>query len=205
MPCLQDELNQTLLMFGLKIFDLCSSQLFHSLLLLLFCLTDFNPMFVLCCVVSCVMLCCVFVLCCVCLQTESEKQPWTPVLVVVTEKDLLLYDGLPRGKEGWHSPAHTYPLLATRYDWHTSESFMTCHGWERHISGLLVFQESPHKHCKSCWDQNWANKRFISAVASPRSWKWLWIANMKKIKASWYSSDKFTGRFGCIIGCVYIL
>lgn len=48
------------------------------------------------------------------LQTESEKECWKPVLVVVTEKDLLLYDSLPRGKEAWQSPAHTYPLLATR-------------------------------------------------------------------------------------------
>lgn len=47
-------------------------------------------------------------------KTESEKQNWKPVLVVLTEKDLLLYDSLPRGKEAWHSPAHTYPLLATR-------------------------------------------------------------------------------------------
>uniref|UniRef100_A0A3Q3GFD3 Syntrophin, basic 1 n=1 Tax=Labrus bergylta TaxID=56723 RepID=A0A3Q3GFD3_9LABR len=46
--------------------------------------------------------------------TESEKQSWKPALVVVTEKDLLLYDSLPRGKEAWQSPAHTYPLLATR-------------------------------------------------------------------------------------------
>uniref|UniRef100_H3CW73 Syntrophin, basic 1 n=1 Tax=Tetraodon nigroviridis TaxID=99883 RepID=H3CW73_TETNG len=47
-------------------------------------------------------------------KTESEKQSWKPVLVVVTEKDLLLYDSLPRSKEAWHSPAHIYPLLATR-------------------------------------------------------------------------------------------
>ncbi|XP_033959048.1 beta-1-syntrophin isoform X1 [Pseudochaenichthys georgianus] len=47
-------------------------------------------------------------------KTESEKQSWKPVLVVVTEKDLLLYESLPRGKEAWQSPAHTYPLLATR-------------------------------------------------------------------------------------------
>nr|XP_046254773.1 beta-1-syntrophin [Scatophagus argus] len=47
-------------------------------------------------------------------KTESEKQSWKPVLVVVTEKDLLLYDSLPRGKEAWQSPAHVYPLLATR-------------------------------------------------------------------------------------------
>jgi len=48
------------------------------------------------------------------LQTESEKQSWKPVLMVVTAKDLLLYESLPRGKEAWQSPAHTYPLLATR-------------------------------------------------------------------------------------------
>ncbi|KAK2844328.1 hypothetical protein Q5P01_010987 [Channa striata] len=47
-------------------------------------------------------------------KTEGEKQSWKPVLVVVTEKDLLLYDSLPRSKEAWQSPAHTYPLLATR-------------------------------------------------------------------------------------------
>ncbi|XP_035243458.1 beta-1-syntrophin isoform X2 [Anguilla rostrata] len=47
-------------------------------------------------------------------KTENEKQRWKPVLVVVTEKDLLLYDCMPRMKEAWVNPAHTYPLLATR-------------------------------------------------------------------------------------------
>ncbi|MBN3306112.1 beta-1-syntrophin [Amia ocellicauda] len=47
-------------------------------------------------------------------KTENEKQRWKPVLVVVTEKDLLLYDSMPRMKEAWFSPVHTYPLLATR-------------------------------------------------------------------------------------------
>nr|XP_020464068.1 beta-1-syntrophin [Monopterus albus] len=47
-------------------------------------------------------------------KTESDKQSWKPLLMVVTEKDLLLYDSLPRSKEAWQSPAHTYPLLATR-------------------------------------------------------------------------------------------
>ncbi|KAJ8288467.1 hypothetical protein COCON_G00011260 [Conger conger] len=47
-------------------------------------------------------------------KTENEKQSWKPVLVVVTEKDLLLYDSMPRVKEAWFNPAHTYPLLATR-------------------------------------------------------------------------------------------
>ncbi|XP_027469715.1 beta-1-syntrophin isoform X1 [Zalophus californianus] len=44
---------------------------------------------------------------------ESEKQ-WKPALVVLTEKDLLIYDSMPRRKEAWFSPVHTYPLLATR-------------------------------------------------------------------------------------------
>ncbi|XP_069847434.1 beta-1-syntrophin isoform X2 [Dipodomys merriami] len=44
---------------------------------------------------------------------ESEKQ-WKPALVVLTEKDLLIYDSMPRRKETWFSPVHSYPLLATR-------------------------------------------------------------------------------------------
>ncbi|XP_028984242.1 beta-1-syntrophin [Betta splendens] len=47
-------------------------------------------------------------------KTESEKQCWKPTLVAVTEKDLLLYNSLPRSREAWQSPAHSYPLLATR-------------------------------------------------------------------------------------------
>ncbi|KAJ0066141.1 hypothetical protein NL108_001368, partial [Boleophthalmus pectinirostris] len=47
-------------------------------------------------------------------KTESEKQSWKPVLVVLTEKDLLLFDSLPRGRDAWQNPTHTYPLLATR-------------------------------------------------------------------------------------------
>uniref|UniRef100_A0A8D0U7W3 PH domain-containing protein n=1 Tax=Sus scrofa TaxID=9823 RepID=A0A8D0U7W3_PIG len=44
---------------------------------------------------------------------DGEKQ-WKPALVVLTEKDLLIYDSMPRRKEAWSSPVHTYPLLATR-------------------------------------------------------------------------------------------
>ncbi|XP_053873524.1 beta-1-syntrophin isoform X2 [Malaclemys terrapin pileata] len=44
---------------------------------------------------------------------ENEKH-WKPALVVLTEKDLLIYDSMPRMKEAWFSPLHTYPLLATR-------------------------------------------------------------------------------------------
>ncbi|XP_072323016.1 beta-1-syntrophin [Scyliorhinus torazame] len=45
---------------------------------------------------------------------QSEKQQWKPVLVVITEKDMVVYPSMPRMKESWFSPAHTYPLLATR-------------------------------------------------------------------------------------------
>ncbi|XP_054841117.1 beta-1-syntrophin [Eublepharis macularius] len=44
---------------------------------------------------------------------ENEKH-WKPVLVVLTEKDLLMYENMPRIKEAWFSPLHSYPLLATR-------------------------------------------------------------------------------------------
>uniref|UniRef100_A0A8C3UIJ3 Syntrophin beta 1 n=1 Tax=Catharus ustulatus TaxID=91951 RepID=A0A8C3UIJ3_CATUS len=44
---------------------------------------------------------------------DNEKH-WKPVLVVLTEKDLLIYESMPRMKEAWFSPVHTYPLLATR-------------------------------------------------------------------------------------------
>lgn len=57
---------------------------------------------------------------CVCVfQTESERPRWKPAVVVVTDKDLMLYDSMTRMKENWHNPAHTYPLLSTRYCTHT--------------------------------------------------------------------------------------
>ncbi|XP_047667346.1 beta-1-syntrophin isoform X2 [Tachysurus fulvidraco] len=47
-------------------------------------------------------------------KTESDRQRWKPVVVVVTDKDLMLYDSMTRMKENWLNPAHTYPLLSTR-------------------------------------------------------------------------------------------
>uniref|UniRef100_A0ABM5GCL5 Beta-1-syntrophin n=1 Tax=Pogona vitticeps TaxID=103695 RepID=A0ABM5GCL5_9SAUR len=44
---------------------------------------------------------------------ENEKH-WKPMIVVLTEKDLLMYENMPRIKEAWFSPLHSYPLLATR-------------------------------------------------------------------------------------------
>ncbi|XP_059829058.1 beta-1-syntrophin [Hypanus sabinus] len=47
-------------------------------------------------------------------MVEGEKRSWKPVLVVLTEKDMLMYPSMPRLKDSWLSPACTYPLLATR-------------------------------------------------------------------------------------------
>ncbi|KFO35186.1 Beta-1-syntrophin [Fukomys damarensis] len=41
-------------------------------------------------------------------------EQWKPAVVVLTEKDLLIYNSMPRRKDAWLSPAHSYPLLATR-------------------------------------------------------------------------------------------
>uniref|UniRef100_A0A4W3I8D0 Syntrophin, basic 1 n=1 Tax=Callorhinchus milii TaxID=7868 RepID=A0A4W3I8D0_CALMI len=45
---------------------------------------------------------------------ENVRQSLKPTLIVLTEKDMLIYHSMPRMKEAWFSPAHTYPLLATR-------------------------------------------------------------------------------------------
>ncbi|KAL6489607.1 hypothetical protein MHYP_G00033480, partial [Metynnis hypsauchen] len=47
-------------------------------------------------------------------KTENEPQRWKPVVLVVTEKDLLLYNSMARMKENWLNPTHSYPLLSTR-------------------------------------------------------------------------------------------
>uniref|UniRef100_A0A8B9NWI3 Syntrophin beta 2 n=1 Tax=Apteryx owenii TaxID=8824 RepID=A0A8B9NWI3_APTOW len=46
-------------------------------------------------------------------QVGDEPQ-WRPVLMAVTEKDLLLYDSMPWTRDAWASPCHSYPLVATR-------------------------------------------------------------------------------------------
>ncbi|XP_070604351.1 beta-1-syntrophin [Erythrolamprus reginae] len=44
---------------------------------------------------------------------ENER-PSKAVLVALTEKDLLIFESMPRIKEAWFTPLHSYPLLATR-------------------------------------------------------------------------------------------
>ncbi|NXI36589.1 SNTB2 protein, partial [Galbula dea] len=47
-------------------------------------------------------------------RLDGGRQQWHPVLMAVTEKDLLLYDGMPWTRDAWASPCHSYPLVATR-------------------------------------------------------------------------------------------
>ncbi|XP_062997526.1 beta-2-syntrophin [Elgaria multicarinata webbii] len=47
-------------------------------------------------------------------RLDGGRQQWRPVLMAVTEKDLLLYDCMPWTRDAWASPCHSYPLLATR-------------------------------------------------------------------------------------------
>ncbi|NXK11318.1 SNTB2 protein, partial [Herpetotheres cachinnans] len=47
-------------------------------------------------------------------RLDGGRQQWRPVLMAVTEKDLLLYDSMPWTRDAWASPCHSYPLVATR-------------------------------------------------------------------------------------------
>uniref|UniRef100_A0A8C5X560 Syntrophin beta 2 n=1 Tax=Malurus cyaneus samueli TaxID=2593467 RepID=A0A8C5X560_9PASS len=48
------------------------------------------------------------------LAEQVRPAGWRPVLMAVTDKDLLLYDGMPWTRDAWASPCHSYPLVATR-------------------------------------------------------------------------------------------
>ncbi|XP_025029258.1 beta-2-syntrophin isoform X2 [Python bivittatus] len=47
-------------------------------------------------------------------KLDGGRQQWRPVLLAVTEKDLLLFDSMPWTRDAWASPCHSYPLVATR-------------------------------------------------------------------------------------------
>ncbi|XP_025895403.1 beta-2-syntrophin, partial [Nothoprocta perdicaria] len=47
-------------------------------------------------------------------RLDGGRQQWRPVLMALTEKDLLLYDCMPWTRDAWASPCHSYPLVATR-------------------------------------------------------------------------------------------
>ncbi|XP_030437165.1 beta-2-syntrophin isoform X2 [Gopherus evgoodei] len=47
-------------------------------------------------------------------RLDGGRQQWRPILMAMTEKDLLLYDCMPWTRDAWASPCHSYPLVATR-------------------------------------------------------------------------------------------
>ncbi|XP_067854340.1 LOW QUALITY PROTEIN: beta-2-syntrophin-like [Heptranchias perlo] len=48
------------------------------------------------------------------LKVDGGRQHWKPVVVVLTDKDMLLYDSVPWNRDLWASPSQSHPLLATR-------------------------------------------------------------------------------------------
>ncbi|XP_072823725.1 beta-2-syntrophin isoform X2 [Vicugna pacos] len=58
-------------------------------------------------------------------KLDGGRQQWRPVLMAVTEKDLLLYDCMPWTRDAWASPCHSYPLVATRVETHRDLSTWT--------------------------------------------------------------------------------
>uniref|UniRef100_I3JY13 Beta-2-syntrophin n=1 Tax=Oreochromis niloticus TaxID=8128 RepID=I3JY13_ORENI len=47
-------------------------------------------------------------------QLEGGRQQYRPVVMALTEKDILLFESVPWSRESWSMPVLTHPLLATR-------------------------------------------------------------------------------------------
>ncbi|XP_061878341.1 beta-2-syntrophin [Entelurus aequoreus] len=47
-------------------------------------------------------------------QLEGGRQQYRPVVMALTEKDILLFESVPWRRESWSMPLLTHPLLATR-------------------------------------------------------------------------------------------
>ncbi|XP_053174593.1 beta-2-syntrophin isoform X2 [Scomber japonicus] len=47
-------------------------------------------------------------------QLEGGRQQYRPVVMALTEKDILLFESVPWSRESWSMPLLTHPLLATR-------------------------------------------------------------------------------------------
>nr|XP_040018869.1 beta-2-syntrophin [Gasterosteus aculeatus aculeatus] len=47
-------------------------------------------------------------------QLEGGRQQHKPVVMALTEKDILLFESVPWSRESWSAPLLTHPLLATR-------------------------------------------------------------------------------------------
>ncbi|KAM6946234.1 LOW QUALITY PROTEIN: beta-2-syntrophin [Aplochiton taeniatus] len=47
-------------------------------------------------------------------QLEDGRHQFRPIVMALTEKDILLFDSVPWSREAWSQPILTHPLLATR-------------------------------------------------------------------------------------------
>ncbi|CAL8262663.1 unnamed protein product [Merluccius merluccius] len=47
-------------------------------------------------------------------QLEGGRQQFRPIVMALTEKDILLFESVPWSREAWSMPLLTHPLLATR-------------------------------------------------------------------------------------------
>ncbi|KAJ8281378.1 hypothetical protein GJAV_G00066960 [Gymnothorax javanicus] len=47
-------------------------------------------------------------------QSEGGRQQFRPIVMALTDKDILLFDSVPWTRESWTTPLLTHPLLATR-------------------------------------------------------------------------------------------
>ncbi|MBN3272969.1 SNTB2 protein, partial [Polyodon spathula] len=48
------------------------------------------------------------------IKLDGGRHQYRPVVMALTEKDILLYDSMPWTREAWASPSLSHPLLATR-------------------------------------------------------------------------------------------
>uniref|UniRef100_A0A1A8M811 Beta-2-syntrophin n=3 Tax=Nothobranchius TaxID=28779 RepID=A0A1A8M811_9TELE len=48
------------------------------------------------------------------IQLEGGRQQFRPLVMALTEKDILLFESVPWSRESWSMPVLTHPLLATR-------------------------------------------------------------------------------------------
>lgn len=56
-------------------------------------------------------------------QLEGGRQQYRPMVMALTEKDILLFESVPWSRESWSMPLLTHPLLATRYRLQTAWGF----------------------------------------------------------------------------------
>uniref|UniRef100_H3ADU4 Syntrophin beta 2 n=1 Tax=Latimeria chalumnae TaxID=7897 RepID=H3ADU4_LATCH len=47
-------------------------------------------------------------------RLEGGRQQWRPVIMALTEKEILLFDCMPWVREAWTAPCQSHPLLSTR-------------------------------------------------------------------------------------------